>query len=111
MKFCSISKSKLLFLAGLFMFSTVGVVQAKECDMSDSVAAGDSAAVRADCPDQKTDLTVKEHFTSQKKQKPKSTMGAATAKPDNSRFSTDGTERPDDLGAKGQGYSDTGPKR
>ncbi len=111
MKSCSISKPKLLFLAGLFMFGTVGVVQAKECDMSDSVAAGDSAAVRADCPDQKTDLTVKEHFTSQKKQKPKSTMDAATAKPDNSRFSTDGTERSDDRGDKGQGYSNTAPKR
>ena len=114
MKSCSISKSKLLFLAGLFMFGTVGVVQAKECDMSDSVAAGDSAAVRADCPSQKTDLTVKEHFnkhfTSQEKQKPKSTMDAAKAKPDNSRR-TDGTKRSDDRGDKGQGYSNTAPKR
>lgn len=115
MKFCLISKSKLLFLAGLLMFGTIGVVQAKECDMSDSVAAGDSAAVRADCPNQKTDLTVKEHlkkhFTSQEKQKPKSTMGAATAKPDNSRFSAEGTKRSDDRGDKGQGYSNAAPKR
>ncbi len=95
MKFCSISKSKLLFLAGLFMFSTVGVVQAKECDMSDSIAAGDSAAVRAECPDE-----------DKAKNKPKKQK----ANPNNSR-STDGTERPDDRGTKGQGYSDTGPKR
>ncbi len=103
---------RLWALASTFIFgmASIGIVQAKECDMSDSVAAGDSAAVRADCPDKKTDLTVKEHFTSQKKQKPKSTMGAATAKPDNSRFSTDGTERYDQYD-NDSGYNGTGPKR
>jgi hypothetical protein len=33
------------------------------------------------------------------------------ANPDNSRYTTDGTERFDDGGDKGQGYSGTGPKR
>ena len=99
-------------LASAFIFgmTSMGIVQAKECDMPDSVAAGDSAAVRDDCPDQKTDLTVKEHVTSQKKQKPSSTMGPATAKPDNSRFSTDGTERYDQYD-NDKGYNGTGPKR
>ena len=104
MKFYSISKSTSLFLAGLFMFGNYvgvtqanGVVQTKECDMPDEIAAGDSAAVRADCPDQ-----------GEMKKKPKKYK----ANPDNSRYTTDGTERFDDSGDKGgQEYSGTGPKR
>ena len=103
MKSYSISKSRTLFLAGLFMFCTsMGVVQAngvaqdKQCDMPDEIAAGDSAAVRADCPDQ-----------DKMKNKPRKYR----ANPDNSRYSTDGTERFDDGSDKGQGYSGTGPKR
>jgi hypothetical protein len=103
MKSYSISKSRELFLAGLFMFGTsIGVAQAngvvkdKQCDMPDEIAAGDSAAVRADCPDQ-----------DKMKNKPRKYR----ANPDNSRYSTDGTERFDDGSDKGQGYSGTGPKR
>lgn len=103
MKFYPISKSRLMFLAGLFMFGTyVGIAQAngvdqtKECDMPDEIAAGDSAAVRADCPDQDA-----------MKKKPKKYK----ANPDNSRYTTDGTERFDDGGDKSQEYSGTGPKR
>jgi hypothetical protein len=73
-----------------------GVVKDKQCDMPDEIAAGDSAAVRADCPDQ-----------DKMKNKPRKYR----ANPDNSRYSTDGTERFDDDSDKGQGYSGTGPKR
>lgn len=104
MKSCSISKSKSLFLAGVFMFGVTvgvaqanGVVQTKECDMPDEIAAGDSAAVRADCPPDQEAM----------KKKPKKYK----ANPDNSRYTTDGTERFDDGGDKGQDYSGTGPKR
>ena len=98
MKFYSISKSTSLFLAGLFMFgTTMAMAHTKECDMPDEIAAGDSAAVRADCPDQ-----------GEMKKKPKKYK----ANPDNSRYTTDGTERFDDSGDKGgQEYSGTGPKR
>ncbi|MEO6563007.1 MAG: hypothetical protein ABIN99_08170 [Nitrosospira sp.] len=108
----SILTAKSWALASAFIFSvtSMGLVQAKECDMPDEIAAGDSAAVRADCPDQKTDLTVKEHVTSQKKQKPSSTTEKTTAKPDNSRYSTDGTERYDQYD-NDKGSGGTGPKR
>jgi hypothetical protein len=103
MKSYSISKPRSLFLAGLFIIgASVGVAQAngvaedKQCDMPDEIAAGDSAAVRADCPDQ-----------DKMKNKPRKYR----ANPDNSRYSTDGTERFDDGGDKGQESSGTGPKR
>jgi hypothetical protein len=103
MKSYSILKSRSLFLASVFMLGTTigvaqanGVAQDKQCDMPDEIAAGDSAAVRADCPDQ-----------DKMKNKPRKYR----ANPDNSRYSTDGTERFDDGGNKGQEYSGTGPKR
>ena len=105
MKFYSISKSTSLFLAGLFMFgTTMATAQTKECDMPDEIAAGDSAAVRDDCPDKG------EPEKKQKKQRSKSTTETTTAKPDNSRYSTDGTERYDQYD-NDKGSGGTGPKR
>jgi hypothetical protein len=104
-------RSWALTSAFIFGMASMGIVQAKECDMPDSVAAGDSAAVRADCPDQKNDQTISQELgLAREKQKPSSTMGPATAKPDNSRFSTDGTERYDQYD-NDRGYNGTGPRR
>jgi hypothetical protein len=102
----SILTAKSWALASAFIFSvtSMGLVQAKECDMPDEIAAGDSAAVRDDCPDKG------ESEKKQKKQRSKSTTETTTAKPDNSRYSTDGTERYDQYD-NDKGSGGTGPKR
>ncbi|MEP6604966.1 MAG: hypothetical protein ABJA60_02485 [Nitrosospira sp.] len=51
---CSIFTIRSLALVSTFLFSMtcMGIAQAKECDMPDEIAAGDSAAVRDECPNQ-----------------------------------------------------------
>ncbi|KIO48602.1 hypothetical protein SQ11_10840 [Nitrosospira sp. NpAV] len=98
MEFYPALRAASLVLAGALIVSvaSVGILQAKECDMPDEIAAGDSAAVRDECPNKGAE---------QKKQ-PKSTMSSTGSKPDNSRYSTDGIERYDD----DKEYTGTGPK-
>jgi hypothetical protein len=103
MKFTSILTVKSLVLAGglIFSMASMGVVQARECDMSDSIAAGDSAAVRdTDCGPEE----------GEKKQRTTSSM-SSDSKRDNSRYSTDGTERYTEDNKRDEGYNGTGPKR
>lgn len=45
-------KSSVLVSVFIFSVASMGIVQAKECDMPDEIAAGNSAAVRDDCPEQ-----------------------------------------------------------
>ena len=106
MKF-SIFTARSWALVSTFIFSVtcMGIVQAKECDMPDEIAAGDSAAVRAECPNQGEPEKKKKQ-----KQRQESTMDSNGAKPDNSRSSTDGTERYDQYDNDKE-YGGTGPKR
>lgn len=103
MKFSSILTAKSVALAsGLILSVSMGVVQARECDMSDSIAAGDSAAVRdTDCGPEGGE---------KKKQRATSSMNS-DSKRDNSRYSTDGTERYMESNDKEEGYNGTGPRR
>lgn len=104
MKLPSILTVKSLALAGGLIFSvtSMGVVQARECDMSDSIAAGDSAAVRdTDCGPEGGE---------KKKQRATSRMDSDKNR-DNSRYGTDGTERYTEDKDRDEGYNGTGPKR
>ena len=97
------ARSWALVSAFIFSVTCMGIVQAKECDMPDEIAAGDSAAVRDECPNQGEP-------EKKKKQQQESTMDSNGAKPDNSRSTTDGTERYDQYD-NDKKYSGTGPKR
>ncbi|SCY61304.1 hypothetical protein SAMN05216420_11037 [Nitrosospira sp. Nl5] len=104
MKITSILTAKSLVLGGSLIFSitSMGVVQARECDMPDSIAAGDSATVRdTDCGPGEGE---------KKKQRATSSM-SSDSKRDNSRYSTDGTERYTEDNKRDEGYNGTGPKR
>lgn len=103
MKFSSTLTAKSLVMAGCLIFSiaSMGVVQARECDMSDSIDAGDSAAIRdTDC----------EPKDGEKKQRATSRM-SSDSKRDNSRYSTDGIERYQEGNDRDEGYNGTGPRR
>ena len=51
MKFSVFTARSLAFVSTfIFSVTCMGIVQAKECDMPDEIAAGDSAAVRDECP-------------------------------------------------------------
>jgi hypothetical protein len=82
----SILTIKSLALVSAFVFSVASMetAQAKECDMPDEIAAGDSAAVRDECPDESE---------TPKEQRKKNRNGANTSKQDKSKTNTDGTER------------------
>lgn len=102
----SVLTAKSWVLASTFIFSmtSMGIVQAaenvevpaKECDTSDSIGPGDSGFLREKCPPGNG---------AEKKQPQKSNKPSSGGKQDNSRYSTDGTERYDqnngDKGSKG----------
>ena len=104
MKFSTKLRAKLLVLAGALVFGVTGtgIVHAADggYDMPDSVAPGDSAAVR-DTSSPNQDESIKEKWSKKDRAATKT-----TPKYDNSRYSTDGTERYDD----DEGDSGTGPK-
>ena len=92
----SVLTAKSWVLASIFIFSmtSTGIVQAaenvevpvKECDTSDSIRPGDSGYLREKCPPSSG---------VEKKQPQKSNKPSSGGKQDNSRYSTDGTERYD----------------
>jgi hypothetical protein len=108
MKFSTNSRAKLLALAGALVFSVAGtgIVHAADgerergYDMPDEIAPGDSAAVRD------TDSSNKDESIKEKWNKKDRSSTRTTTDRDNSRYSTDGTERYDD----DEGNSGTGPK-
>lgn len=105
MKLSTKLRAKLLTLAGALIFSVAGtgIVHAAasgEHDMSGEIGPGDSAAVRDS--DANQDKSIKERWN----KKDRSSTRTGTDR-DNSRYSTDGTERYDD----DEGNSGTGPKR
>ena len=104
MKFSTKSRAKLLSLASALVFGVAGtgIVHAAEgdYDMPDSIAPGDSAAVR-DTGSANQDESIKEKWN----KKDRSSTRTSTNR-DNSRYSTDGTERYDE----DEGDSGTGPK-
>ncbi len=100
-------RAQLLTLASALVFGVAGtgIVHADRggYDMSDSIAPGDSAAVR-DTASPNQDESIKQKWEKWNKGDRASTR--TTPKHDNSRYSTDGTERYDD----DEGSSGTGPK-
>ncbi len=107
MKFSTKSRAKLLAVAGALVFSVAGtgIVHAADgergYDMPGEIAPGDSGAVRdTDSPNK--DESIKEKWN----KKDRSSTRTSTDR-DNSRYSTDGTERYGD----DEGNSGTGPKR
>jgi hypothetical protein len=104
MKFSTKLRAKLLTLASALVFSVAGtgIVHAAasgEHDMPGEIGPGDSAAVRDS--DANQDKSIKERWN----KKDRSSTRTSTDR-DNSRYSTDGTERYDD----DEGNSGTGPK-
>ena len=97
MKFSTKSRAKLLALASALVFGVAGtgLVHAEEAgyDMPDSIAPGDSAAVR-DTSSPNQDESIKEKWNKKDRASTKTTP------------KHDGTERYDD----GEGDSGTGPK-
>ncbi len=104
MKFSKKSRTHLLALMSALVFGVAGtgLVHAEEAgyDMPDSIAPGDSAAVR-DTSSPNQDESIKEKWNKKDR-----AATRTTPKHDNSRYSTDGTERYDD----DEGDSGTGPK-
>lgn len=109
MRFSTKSRAKLVTLAGALVFSVAGtgIVHADDAepgfDMSDSVAAGDSGAVRdTDSPNR--DESIKQRWKDWEKGTSTKTTPTKTApKHDNSRYNTDGTETYDnDEGYEGR---------
>jgi hypothetical protein len=108
------SMSKSLALAGTLIFAvaSAGLVHA--------AGTGERNAVERDIPDEisptdvgvrdtvggNTDRSIKERLHMKER---KSSTSTGTKKRDNSRYSTDGTERYNDEDE--EGYSGTGPKR
>lgn len=104
MKFSTKLRAKLLALASALVFGVAGtgIVHAADggYDMPDSIAPGDSAAVR-DTSSPNQDESIKEKWNKKDRSSTRT-----TADRDNSRYSTDGTERYDD----DEGNNGTGPR-
>ena len=110
----SMKKSLVLASALIFTVAGAGLVQAGgagernagERDIPDEISPTD-VGVR-DTDGRNKDKSIKERLHMKEG---KSSTSTSTTKRDNSRYSTDGTERYEEDSGRGEGSSGTGPKR